>query len=115
MRKSEGETRIPKSLRDRIRRVKLVVFDADGVLTDGTIYLLPDGRELKAFNALDGTGMKYLERAGIATAILSGRRSGSVRITFGRDSRRVCSRKSPLFAALTAALTAQMRAAPSQK
>ena len=78
MRKSEGETRIPKSLRDRIRRVKLVVFDADGVLTDGTIYLLPDGRELKAFNALDGTGMKYLERAGIATAVLSGRRSAAV-------------------------------------
>ena len=54
------------------------MFDADGVLTDGTIYLLPDGREMKAFNALDGTGIKYLERAGIATAILSGRRSAAV-------------------------------------
>ncbi|MGD1000732.1 MAG: HAD family hydrolase [Candidatus Brocadiia bacterium] len=67
-----------RNLSERIRRVKLVVFDADGVLTDGTIYLLPDGRELKAFNALDGTGIKYLERAGIATAILSGRRSAAV-------------------------------------
>jgi 3-deoxy-D-manno-octulosonate 8-phosphate phosphatase (KDO 8-P phosphatase) len=67
-----------KKLEDRIRRVKLVAFDADGVLTDGTIYLMPDGRELKAFNALDGTGIKYLERAGIVTAVLSGRRSAAV-------------------------------------
>jgi len=58
--------------------VKLVVFDVDGVLTDGTVYLMPDGREIKAFNALDGTGIKYLERAGIATAVLSGRRSSAM-------------------------------------
>jgi 3-deoxy-D-manno-octulosonate 8-phosphate phosphatase (KDO 8-P phosphatase) len=75
------EETIPKkqrNLSDRIRRVKLVVFDADGVLTDGTIYLMPDGREIKAFNALDGTGIKYLERAGVATAVLSGRRSSAM-------------------------------------
>jgi 3-deoxy-D-manno-octulosonate 8-phosphate phosphatase (KDO 8-P phosphatase) len=70
--------RIPKNLNERIRRVRLVAFDADGVLTDGTIYLMPDGREIKAFNALDGTGIKYLERAGIATAVLSGRRSSAL-------------------------------------
>jgi 3-deoxy-D-manno-octulosonate 8-phosphate phosphatase (KDO 8-P phosphatase) len=75
------EKSIPKdrdNLGERVRRVRLVVFDVDGVLTDGTIWLMPDGREMKAFNALDGTGIKYLERAGIATAILSGRRSGAV-------------------------------------
>ena len=68
-----------KAIVERIRRVKLVVFDVDGVLTDGTIYLMPDGREIKAFNALDGAGLKYLERAGIATAVLSGRRSAAVK------------------------------------
>ncbi len=50
-----------------------------------------------------------------ATSSTRGRRSRSVRITLARDNRRVCSRKSPLFAAFTAALTAPMRAAPSQK
>lgn len=62
-------------LSSRIRRVRLVVFDVDGVLTDGTIYLGADGKEIKAFNVLDGTGIKYLERAGIATAILTGRKA----------------------------------------
>ena len=62
----------------RIRRVKLVVFDVDGVLTDGAILVMPDGREIKSFNVLDGVGIKYLERAGIVTAILSGRTAKAV-------------------------------------
>jgi len=62
----------------RIRRVKVVVFDVDGVLTDGSILLMPDGREIKSFNVLDGTGINYLERAGIVTAILSGRAAKAV-------------------------------------
>lgn len=63
----------------RLKKIKLVIFDVDGVLTDGTIYLQADGRELKAFNVLDGTGIKYLQRAGLEVAILSGRRSAAVR------------------------------------
>lgn len=65
-------------LLDRIRRVRLVVFDVDGVLTDGSIYIGADGREAKRFNVHDGTGIKYLQRAGIPTAILSGRRADAV-------------------------------------
>jgi len=62
----------------RIRRVKLVVFDVDGVLTDGTVFLTPEGKEIKAFNVLDGAGIKYLGRAGVGVAILSGRRASAV-------------------------------------
>jgi len=66
------------ALNSRFRRVKLVVFDVDGVLTDGTVFLTPAGKEMKAFNVLDGAGIKYLERGGIAAAILSGRRASAV-------------------------------------
>ena len=65
-------------LLDRIRRIRLVAFDIDGVLTDGSILLDADGREMKRFNVHDGSGIKYLQRAGIRTAILSGRRAKAV-------------------------------------
>ena len=65
-------------LRKRIRRVRLVVFDCDGVLTDGGIVIGADGREAKRFNVHDGSGIKYLQRGGIGTAILSGRRAAAV-------------------------------------
>jgi len=67
-------------LNTRLRKVRLVIFDVDGVLTDGTVYIRPDGRELKAFNVLDGTGIKYLQRAGLEVALLSGRRSSAVSV-----------------------------------
>jgi len=62
----------PKAL---LRRIRLVIMDVDGVLTDGGIRLADDGSELKRFDAHDGSGIVYLQRAGIQTAILSGRRS----------------------------------------
>ena len=65
-------------LNARIRRIRLVAFDVDGVLTDGSILLSAGGSEIKVFNVQDGVGIKYLERAGIRTAILSGRRSRAV-------------------------------------
>jgi len=55
--------------------IELLVLDVDGVLTDGRIVLAPDGRELKAFHALDGAGIKYWHRVGRRTAIISGRAS----------------------------------------
>ena len=64
---------------DRARAVRLAVFDVDGVLTDGTLYIGPSGEALKAFNILDGHGVKMLQSAGVATAILSGRESEAVR------------------------------------
>ena len=62
----------------RARAVRLAVFDVDGVMTDGTLYFGAQGEEFKAFNTLDGHGMKMLQSAGVATAILSGRSSEAV-------------------------------------
>ena len=61
----------------------MVVFDVDGVLTDGGIYLDGSGAEIKRFNVHDGTGIKYLRRSGIALAIISGRESGAVEARAG--------------------------------
>ncbi len=58
---------------ERARRVRLVVFDVDGVLTDGRLWYGPQGEVLKAFHAFDGHGVKMLQQAGLHTAILSGR------------------------------------------
>jgi 3-deoxy-D-manno-octulosonate 8-phosphate phosphatase (KDO 8-P phosphatase) len=55
-----------------------MIFDVDGVLTDGTLWYSPRGEELKAFSAHDGHGLKMLAAAGIAVALLSGRRSKAV-------------------------------------
>ncbi|MBW7903579.1 MAG: HAD hydrolase family protein [Rhodocyclaceae bacterium] len=57
----------------RARKLRLMAFDVDGVMTDGSIYYTDSGSELKAFNALDGAGLKMLEKAGIAVAIVTGR------------------------------------------
>ncbi|UJS20378.1 MAG: HAD-IIIA family hydrolase [Candidatus Brocadia sp.] len=61
-----------------IKNIKLVIIDVDGVLTDGAIYIDSQGIETKAFNVLDGTGISYLHRAGIKTAIISGRNCAAV-------------------------------------
>jgi len=59
----------------RARRVRLAVFDVDGVFTDGTLWIGPDGREIaKGFNILDGHGVKMLQASGVRTAIITGRR-----------------------------------------
>lgn len=65
-------------LNARIKRIRLVAFDVDGVLTDGSILLTAGGSEIKVFNARDGVGIKYLERAGVLTGIISGRKSKAV-------------------------------------
>lgn len=58
-----------------MNEIKIVIIDVDGVLTDGMILLDANGNESKAFNVQDGTGITYLHRAGIKTAIISGRDS----------------------------------------
>ena len=55
-----------------------MIFDVDGVLTDGTLLYGPNGEELKAFSAHDGHGLKMLADSGVACALLSGRRSAAV-------------------------------------
>jgi 3-deoxy-D-manno-octulosonate 8-phosphate phosphatase (KDO 8-P phosphatase) len=62
----------------RARAIRLAIFDVDGVLTDGTLWIGPEGETFKAFNILDGHGLKMLHSAGVATAILSGRDSLAV-------------------------------------
>ena len=62
----------------RARRVRLVIFDVDGVLTDGRLWYGPGGEELKAFHAFDGHGVKLLQLAGLKTGLISGRDSAAV-------------------------------------
>ena len=59
-----------------------MAFDVDGVFTDGTLYYGIDGDTLKAFNILDGIGLKLLQKAGIQTAIITGRQSPMVEKRF---------------------------------
>lgn len=56
-------------------RIRLLVLDVDGVLTDGRLYYGPAGETLKVFSVRDGHGIKSLQRAGIEVAIITGRNS----------------------------------------
>jgi 3-deoxy-D-manno-octulosonate 8-phosphate phosphatase, YrbI family len=56
----------------------LVIFDVDGVLTDGGIYVADDGHELRAFNVRDGHGIRMLKANGVEVAVISGRHSCAV-------------------------------------
>jgi 3-deoxy-D-manno-octulosonate 8-phosphate phosphatase (KDO 8-P phosphatase) len=69
---------VPQETLDRARGVRLMIFDVDGVLTDGTLLYGPRGEALKAFSAHDGHGLKMLAASGVACALLSGRRSPAV-------------------------------------
>ena len=61
-----------------LRRVRLLVLDVDGVLTDGRLFYGPKGELLKAFHVRDGHGIKQVAAAGVAIAIISGRKSEAV-------------------------------------
>ncbi len=69
---------------DVARRIRLVVFDVDGVLTDAGVYMgetaSGEAVEMKRFDIVDGLGMKLLERAGIRVAVVSGRESPATRL-----------------------------------
>ncbi len=64
-----------KDILEKAKKIRLVVFDVDGVLTDGSLFLGDDGQEYKAFNSLDGHGMKMLQRSGVQIGIITGRTS----------------------------------------
>jgi 3-deoxy-D-manno-octulosonate 8-phosphate phosphatase (KDO 8-P phosphatase) len=70
---------ITDGIRDRLVRIKLLIVDCDGVLTDGRIVLLSDTEETKFFDVKDGHGIRMAARAGLKTAIISGRASFAVR------------------------------------
>ncbi len=65
-------------LNQRAAAIRLAVFDVDGVLTDGTLYLDDRGTQIKAFNVRDGLGLKALMRHDITVAVITARRSGVV-------------------------------------
>ncbi len=69
-----------QDIQAKAANTKLVIFDVDGVLTDGSLYLGDDGQEYKAFNAKDGHGMKMLQASGVAIAVITARSSEVVRI-----------------------------------
>lgn len=66
-------TPISARVEARLRNIRLVITDVDGVLTDGGLYYGPDGECLKRFHARDGLGVRLLQQAGIQVAVLSGR------------------------------------------
>jgi 3-deoxy-D-manno-octulosonate 8-phosphate phosphatase (KDO 8-P phosphatase) len=67
-----------EALAERCRALKLILTDVDGVMTDGTILLLADGTEAKAFHVRDGLAIVLAHRAGLKTGVLSGRDSKTV-------------------------------------
>ncbi len=83
----------------RARKVRLLVLDVDGVLTDGKLYFLADGSEAKAFSTLDGQGIKMLMNSGVNAAIITGRNStiverraanlGIQHVVQGREDKRI--------------------------
>ena len=70
-----GEQKQAATLEERMRRIRLLVLDVDGVLTDGGIYIGPDGEAMKRFDIKDGMGISLWHRIGGVTAILTGRAS----------------------------------------
>ena len=63
---------------DKAARIRLVIFDVDGVLSDGRLIIGDDGQEYKAFNTKDGHGMKMLRSSGVEIGIITGRTSNVV-------------------------------------
>ncbi|HKF59627.1 MAG TPA: HAD hydrolase family protein [Blastocatellia bacterium] len=70
---------LTNDIRDRLFKIKLLIVDCDGVLTDGRIVLLSETEETKFFDVKDGHAIRMAGRAGLKTAIISGRASFAVR------------------------------------
>ncbi len=66
-------------LRTKLKKIKLLLLDVDGILTDGSITYTSTGEEIKTFNAKDGLGIKLLIRSGIRIGIITGRKSAALR------------------------------------
>lgn len=66
---------LPDYLNQSAQTIRLLALDVDGVMTDGTLLFSALGDELKAFNILDGLGIKQLMSAGIEVAVITGRQS----------------------------------------
>jgi 3-deoxy-D-manno-octulosonate 8-phosphate phosphatase (KDO 8-P phosphatase) len=92
------EPQLPAELVTRAAAVRLLVLDADGVLTDGRLYYGETGEVLKAFHARDGLGLRLLRNEGVQLAVISGRASPALarrladlriqHVLLGRDDKR---------------------------
>ena len=90
----------PTDILQRAARIKLAIFDVDGVLTDGRLWYAEDGHELKSFHAHDGLGLKRLRENGIEVAIITARIShlvakrmaelGVLHVYQGQHDKRAC-------------------------
>jgi 3-deoxy-D-manno-octulosonate 8-phosphate phosphatase (KDO 8-P phosphatase) len=69
-----------KDILKKAAQIRFVIFDVDGVLTDGSLYLGDHGEEYKAFNSKDGHGMRMLQDSGVDIGIITGRTSNVVSI-----------------------------------
>jgi 3-deoxy-D-manno-octulosonate 8-phosphate phosphatase (KDO 8-P phosphatase) len=67
-----------QSIVEKAKKLKLLILDVDGVLTDGKLFFDNDGNEYKSFHAQDGHGIKMLRQTGVEVAVISGRKSKSV-------------------------------------
>ncbi len=72
--------RLPAEIRERLERIRCLVLDVDGVLTDGVLVYGPHGEAAKRFSVRDGLAVHLILRAGIEVAVISGRRSEAVGI-----------------------------------
>jgi 3-deoxy-D-manno-octulosonate 8-phosphate phosphatase (KDO 8-P phosphatase) len=66
---------LSNQIKQKAEAIKLVIFDVDGVLTDGTLVYGPNGEEVKHFNVKDGVGIKLLQTLGLSVAIISAKSS----------------------------------------
>ncbi len=69
-----------QDIMQKAAQIRLVIFDVDGVLTNGSLFIGDDGQEYKAFNSLDGHGMRMLQDAGVQIGIITGRSSKVVQM-----------------------------------
>jgi 3-deoxy-D-manno-octulosonate 8-phosphate phosphatase (KDO 8-P phosphatase) len=68
-----------KNLREKLKNIKMLILDVDGVMTDGRVIMDDSGREIKNFDVRDGHGIKLIQRYGIEVALLTGRKSEAVK------------------------------------
>ncbi len=61
------------------KKVKLIIMDVDGTLSDGRFFMLPNGQTIKSFDVKDGTGILFAQLAGLKTAIITGKSDAQVR------------------------------------
>lgn len=93
-----------QDIRARAARLRLLILDVDGVLTDGRLYLGDDGQEYKAFDSRDGHGMVLLQEGGVRLAVITGRTSNVVQMRMASlgvtEVHQGCRDKLPVYAAL---------------